>query len=745
LRDTFPPLRSLDHLSNNLPAQVTTFVGRGEVVSEIKSLIELHRLVTLTGAGGVGKTRCAIQVGAEILDGFDDGVWLVELAPISHGTFVTNAIARALNVEEKVKRPMIDTLLAYLKHKRLLLILDNCEHLIDEARHVAGAVLRDCPEVRILATSRESLNIAGEATYRMPSLAVPPSAPMLITEGTSHYGAAQLFVDRALLNNNRFALTEENAPHVAEICRRLDGIPLAIELAAARVKALSPLQIAQRLNERFRVLTGGDRSALPRHQTMRALIDWSYDLLSDDERALFRKTSIFSGGFTLESATAVCGTETIDEIALLELLTSLVDKSLVHADVAADCTRYRLLESVRQYGCERLKEHDEYANIARVHAAAFLEIAERVDCAFDTTPDRIWEAQVEPEMENWRAALHWTLVERGDTALGQRLAAALPRMWYCFALTEGCKWIGSAIDTIDVTTPEFVIARLEFAQAQLDGTMAHQKSCYEAAARALGRFEKLGERRGMARAQQIAGRALLSLGHLADGEALLHSSLAAAKELGLHKVAAGTLEYLAIARYFADDLGGARSAYTEALTIARETGYERVACDIAGNLAELEFRCGDAVTALQLAEEGLRGWRSFNDTIRMANALGNMAVYLTTLGRSDEARNCAREALRMARDAQHDVGVAIALQHLNAIAAIRASDYDSYARAARLLGYVDMRFTALNILREHTEHQEYEQIVAALREAIAPDALAKLTEEGRRWTADQALAEAMLV
>ncbi len=400
LRESFPPLRSPDALPNNLPLQLTSFVGRDDDVREIKTLLHETRLVTLVGSGGAGKTRCAIQSGAEMLDTFADGVWLIELAAISDPSLVALTIADALSVRESHGQSMLNTLLAHLKERSMLLILDNCEHLIDEVRNIAGAILRACPEVRILATSRESLNTAGERVFRLPSLAVPPANEELTAEAARPYGAVALFADRAAASDARFELTDANAALVTEISRRLDGIPLAIELAAARVKVLSPQQLLEKLDERFRVLTGGDRSGLPRHQTMRALIDWSYDLLSEQERVLFRKLAIFAGGFTLETASVVCGGGTLDELAVLELITSLVDKSLVQTEPSGSVTRNRLLESTRQYAREKLAEHGEDAEVARAHAAAFLALAERLESSYDTTQDNEWFAQVEPEIEN---------------------------------------------------------------------------------------------------------------------------------------------------------------------------------------------------------------------------------------------------------------------------------------------------------------------------------------------------------
>lgn len=563
LPQEFPALRSLDELPNNLPRQLTSFVGCDQVIADVTAFIEKSALVTLVGTGGAGKTRCAIQIGAELLDGSGDGVWRAELAAISDPSLVPNVIAQALNVQGQSDRPVLDTLLTYLKRKRLLLILDNCEHVIEETRRVVAAILHECHDVRVLATSREPLNISGEATYRMPSLAVPSNAAMLFAEGVSRYDSVQLFVDRALLSNNSFVFTGENAPYVAEICRRLDGIPLAIELAAARVKVLSPKQLAQKLDERFRLLTGGDRSALPRQQTMRALIDWSYDLLSDDERALFRKLSIFAGGFTLESAAAVCSTDAIDEMALLDLLTSLVDKSLVQAELAADGTRYRLLESTRDYAREKLAQRGEYPAVAQAHATAFLTLAEKLDGSYDTKPDRAWIMQAEPEMENWRAALEWSLTLSGDPMLGQRLAGSLRWMWYSFAASEGRRWVRAALATTDADTPASVIGRLELAEAHLDSTLAQHKAACDAAHRALERLQHLDDP-AMVEALRLAGRSPVYLGRAAEGEVLLREALAFAEKFRMQKLRAALLADLASARRGAGDVIGARVFFNEA-------------------------------------------------------------------------------------------------------------------------------------------------------------------------------------
>ena len=332
LTEQFPPLQSLNSLPNNLPRQLTPLIGRDDVLAEVEPLVLEHPLVSLVETGGIGKTRLALQIGADLLDGVGDGVWLVELAALSDAASVVNAIASTLGLREQVDRPMLDVLEQYLKPRKLLLILDNCEHLIEEAARIASAILRAGPQVRVLATSREPLRIAAERVYRVPSLTVPPDDALTAADALQ-YGAIAFFAERARASDAKFALSDESAPIVSEICRRLDGIALAIELAAARVKVMAPRQLAQKLDERFRVLTGGNRTALPRQQTMRALIGWSYDLLSEQEQKLFRCVSIFLGGWTLEAAETVCSDETIDALDVIDLISSLVEKSLVVPEV----------------------------------------------------------------------------------------------------------------------------------------------------------------------------------------------------------------------------------------------------------------------------------------------------------------------------------------------------------------------------------------------------------------------------
>jgi len=349
---TFPPLTSLDAFPNNLPIQITSFRGREQDLEDLKTLLRDHRLVTIHGPGGMGKTRLSIQAGAELLEDFPDGVWLADLSSLRYPELASSVVSKALNVSQAQDQTAEQAIVAALKRKKLLLLLDNCEHVIDDAAKLADTILKQCPDVRILASSRQGLQVTGEQIMRLQPLGFPEPRATVTLENAMSYSAIALFVDRALAVNKSFALDDDTAHTAGEICRHLDGLPLAIELAAARVKVLSLDSLAQRLDKRFSLLTGGDRTALERQRTLGALIDWSYELLTPQEQLLFCRVSVFAGGFALEAAEAVCVGEGIEDFEILDLLASLADKSLVIAETSQRSERYRLLESIRAYGWE---------------------------------------------------------------------------------------------------------------------------------------------------------------------------------------------------------------------------------------------------------------------------------------------------------------------------------------------------------------------------------------------------------
>ena len=743
---------------NALPVPLTSFVGREAELAEVAMLLRTKRLVTLVGAGGIGKTRTALQIGNALRDGWTDGVWFVELAPLADGGIIPATIAATLGIDLPGTREPLTALAAALTRRRSLLIIDNCEHLVEHCARTVDAILRACPHIVILATSRQSLGIGGEVTYRLPSLGVPPEAEIddLSAREAQRYGAVALFVERGTSVDRRFALTDACAPFVAKIALRLDGIPLALELAAARLNVLAVRELFEKLDERFRILTAGARTALPRQRTMRALIDWSYDLLSLEERAVFRSLSVFAGGFTLELATAVVGLgdvrapEEVRAAEVFDLVSSLVDKSLVEAESSVDDTRYRLLESMREYGRAKLTEHAEHAAVAQAHALAYLEFAQQLDSTWIDTPDHEWIAQVEPELENWRAALEWALVTRADVLVGARLVAALRWVWFYLAAPEGRRWAVAALRAIDATRFPGVAARLELTEAHLAVVLAQRKAGLAAVERAQALFEQLdgfNDPIALAEIQRITGRAHTFLGRFAEAEALLTEALTTFRAQGAGKLAGMALEALAGLRFAAGDVAAARPLYAEASTIFKAVGADRSLTNVATNRAEAEFRAGDAATALVHANEALAAARARNDTRSIALSLTNIAAYLVALQRWDEAREHAREALTKARQANDPIYVAFALQHLAAAAALRTNseaedDFEMRTNAAQLLGYADARLAALEAAREYTEQREYDAVLRALRDAFGTSRIEELMRAGSTWTEDQAVWQA---
>lgn len=458
LRNDFPPLRTVKSVAvHNLPPQFTSFVGRSAQLTEVRMLLAENRLVTLTGAGGAGKTRLAIEVANQLSGEYSDGVWYVDLAPITDPELVPVRMARALGLPDQPGRSIMDTLLRFVRDRQMLVVLDNCEHLLDACAGLVVALLGGAPPLTLLATSREPIGVPGEATWRVPSLSVADEA-------------VELFADRARLAQIDFSITDDDAATVAEICRRLDGMPLAIELAAARVRALSLVEILDSLHDRFRLLTGGSRTAVRRQQTLRASVDWSHALLTEPERVLFRRLAAFMGGFDLEAAQGVAGSGEVERFQVLDLLTLLVDKSLVVAEHASGATRYRLLETVRQYAQEKLLESGEAEAVRARHRDHYTAMASTLDApAAGTHEQRLEQAVI--EIDNLRAAFAWS-VENSDVEPALALASSLQPLWLGRGrIREGLAWFDAALadlDALDSGVAAAVRARALADKAMLD-------------------------------------------------------------------------------------------------------------------------------------------------------------------------------------------------------------------------------------------------------------------------------------
>ena len=554
---------------NNLPQQLTSLIGREAAVAEVKAQLTGHRLVTLTGAGGVGKTRLAIEVGRSLLDRYPDGVWFAELASLNDPQLVTSIIGEVLGVSLSAPAAAVETLAAALKGRQLLLIIDNCEHVIAEAARVVEALIRACPRLSILASSRERLAIAGESVIRVPSLPTPQAGSTLTAASARKYASIQLFEERANALGLGFALTDDNAATVGSICQRLDGIPLAVELAVPRLRVLSVEQLARGLDERFRLLTGGSRTALPRQQTLHALIDWSYGLLNDAEKLLLARLSVFSGSATLASITAVVVSAEIPQEQVDDLLFSLVEKSLVQSDTTGGETRYRLLESTRDYAFEKLADAPATRRRLAEHLAARLAAA---TTEWETTPTQQWSARYEADVDNLRGALEWAFGRDGDIAVGLDLVGQGHVLWTELGLMlEHRHWVDRALGKVGKKTPADVTARLLSWQAGEVRELGDPAD-YEEAMRAAALYHKLGDRFHEGRALLRAGTARLLPDDVEEGERLLHKSYALVHPSGATKTLAHCLSALASARLFADDLKKAQVLHEEAIGVYRQLG-----------------------------------------------------------------------------------------------------------------------------------------------------------------------------
>lgn len=731
LSSEFPPLRSLGGLPNNLPAQISPLVGRSEVVENVAQLVKNHRIVTLVGTGGVGKTRVALQVGADLLDGSSHGVWFSDLTSVTDPDGALAAIAATFALSQQSDRPLLDVLIAYLQPKRLLLILDNCEQVIDAVAKIVAAISSKCRDVFILATSREPLHITGEHIFRMPSLSVPAERTSVTAESALNYEGIALFLQVAAADDPSFRLTDENAPIIAEICRRLDGIALAIELAAVRVRVLTPRRLAERLDDRFRVLTGGSRAAVPRQQTLRALIEWSHGLLSEHERQLLRRLAIFVGGWTLESAEAVCADETVDRLDVFDLLSSLVEKSLVVADV--ETRRFRLLESVRAFALEQLAAAGEAEVLAVRHARWVADLADRVVASWATSSDL--SDTVDGELDNARTAIDWALSHDELSLAGRSIsgfAAVINRLLGQRELTCRLELILSRLDA--ELEPAVAVRVLRALAGAVSGSRR-----VEAAQRALTLAERCNDVLFIALSLGELSIGLYQTGRANEGRPHIERAVSVVRGHNLRGIYSFTLNMAGIIANECGDYERARQVYTEGLAVAEETGALDTVIAIRANMAENEFRMGDAKRALELAIVAEDTARAECSNLRLVRALQNGVAYRLALGDFAAARSYALEALRLAIAGSYDFHVGILIQHLATVAAQNGDP----RRAAQLCGYVDAWYQAEGLAREFSEQFGYDILMAALRKNLNEAEIRTYASEGAVLSAADASAAAL--
>lgn len=663
----FPPLKSLDTLPNNLPVQLTSFIGLEREIVQVKHVLATTRLLTLTGAGGCGKTRLALQVAAEMLEDFAEGVWLVELATLSDPTLVPQAVASALNVREQPGRPLQATLADYLSSRELLLVLDNCEHLVAHCARLAETLLRACPHLRILATSREALGIAGETIRPVPSLSVPDPRHHPTVETLRRSEATRLFIERAIAVLPTFSPTGGNAENVTQVCQRLDGIPLAIELAAARVKVLTVEQIAARVDDRFRLLTGGSRTALPRHQTLRATMDWSYDLLSEAERVLLRRLSVFAGGFTLEAVEAVCTGAGVEASEVLDLLTHLVDKSLVVMEERGGTSRYRLLDTVRQYSRDKLLASGEAPMMRGRHQDWYLQLAERAEPQLQGPDQRLWLDLLEMEHDNLRTALDWSKAEEDGSETGLRLAGVLWWFWFVRGyLSEGRERLEGALSS-HAASPSVRGKALAGAGA-LAGRQGDYRRATALCEESLALCRKLGDQHGIAFALNALGFVARQQGDYERAAALCGESLILYREQGDRWGAALVLFIMGESTLFQGDHRRAQTLLEESLVLYRDLGDKWGVAFVQNSLGLVSRQQGDYERAAELCEGSLSLFRELDDKWGIASVLRTLGLVAHARRNYKEAASLYDEGLALFRELGDKWSIASSLRSLGLVA-----------------------------------------------------------------------------
>ncbi|MFY9885442.1 MAG: adenylate/guanylate cyclase domain-containing protein [Candidatus Cybelea sp.] len=713
LRSDFKPLRALETPPNNLPRQTTSFVGRREDIARVEALLEESALVTIVGAGGIGKTRLAFEIAAGLLNDYRDGVWFVDLSAIGNPGLIAGTILSTLGGQRSSDADPLDDLIGHLQKCELLLVLDNSEHLVAEVAAIVAQVVARSSRVTVLATSRQPLDISTERLYRLPSLDLD--------------SAMRLFGDRARAANPAFVL-DEKAAVVEEICRRMDGIALAIELAAARVRTMSLENLVAHLE--LRLLAGG-RDRRPRQQTMRALIDWSFDLLTEEEVRVLRRCAVFMHGFTLRMAAEVCAEE---EPLLLDVLGSLVDKSLVVADARGDDQRYRLLEPIREYAWEKLAEAGELQATLSRHAIALAAFARDAYDQWDRGPATDWLSRLELELANLRAALRWCIDEANDRDLGARLAANATVIFLRLGLLDEGIESGEWLLQSGMTLPVAVEARLRYGLSMLYSNIGSYRKCLDSAASAVPLYREAEDARGLSRAlSQVASR-YAPQSRYDDAGPAAREALRLARDSGDHRLLADTLRRCAdsFAPQGDDEV---RTLYAESVTLFRRLGRNDETAralewwgkweeDNAGNFHEAAERF---LEAMQLD----RGRDAIYRAVDIAGC------YLAT-GDAARAEPFAREALAAAAKTRHPIYVPMAISYLAIITGRR----DALA-AARLIGFAEERLRLAGWQRVAFEQAMIDRLCEDLKKTLSEDELTRLLEEGAAWSDDQAAAQAL--
>jgi predicted ATPase/class 3 adenylate cyclase len=735
----FPPINSLDAVLNNLPVQLTSFIGREKELEDLKELIESARLVTLTGAGGSGKTRLALQVAAETIGYFHNGVFFVALAPITDPGLVASTMAQALGIKETAGRSILDSLKDYLQSKSLLLLLDNFEQVISAAPLVAE-LLANCVGLKVLVTSREGLHIGGEREYLVPPLALPDLTQLPSLESLSQYAAVDLFVQRAQAVKPDFKLTNESAQAVAEICYRLDGLPLAIELAAARIKILPPPAILVRLENRLTILTGGARDLPARQQTLRNAIAWSYDLLDENEQILFRRLSIFVSGCTVDAVEAVTGDHP-DRVAVLDQLESLVGKSLLREVEGEDGEpRYVMLETLREFGLEQLEASGEQDTIRSRHTSFFLALAESAEASLESAEQVQWMERMEQEHGNLRAALEWSRTAEGAGELCLRLAGALGSFWEMHGhFSEGRERL-SAILSMGIAQGQMAArARLLARAAELAYRQSDYPATYSLAQESLTIFRKIGDKQGVASMLIKLGNSATERGSYGSASRFLEEALSIWRELEDKHGTARALISLGWVALRSGDHNLAHTRLKEALTLSRELGDARSMGFELSGLGEVALRQGDYPRATQLMEESLEVRRQLGNKWGIGVSLGMLGW--VAMRERDWERAIVRlgESLKVRQEIGDKGGSAWCLERLAGVAMAQSQ----LERAVRLFGAAAVLRSSIGSVIDPADEANYKKNISSLRANLGRKRFTEMWNEGRAMVIEQAVAYAL--
>jgi predicted ATPase/DNA-binding SARP family transcriptional activator/DNA-binding CsgD family transcriptional regulator len=732
------PKKPPEAAKHNLPTPRTSFVGRQREIVESKRELAMTRLLTLTGVGGSGKTRLALEVARDLIGAYPDGVWLVELAPLSEGKLVPQAVARTMRVREQPGRPLIDALTEALHKKSTLLVLDNCEHLTDSVAHLADKLLNSCSRLRVLSTSRKTLEVEDEVVRRISSLSVPDTDRLPAAGELMRYDAVRLFAERTRLRLSAFEITPHNVTAVAEVCTKLEGIPLAIELAAARMDVLTAEQIARRLDRALGLLTGG-RTELARHRTLRATLDWSFELLSEPERKLFCRLSVFTGGWTLEAAEAVGAGGGIEEGDVVELFLMLVDKSLVVSEAEEGGFRYGMLEPLRQYARERLEESGEDQAIKRTHAQYFLALAEEAEPKLWESGDKAWFGRLEKEHDNMRAALSWTL-EHGEAELALRLGGALRWFWRARGYYgEGRRWLERALCEEGRTSAG---ARAK----ALDGVgwLASEQHDIDRVQAAAEEGLELSEEAGiggviLADFKNLLGEAAWLRGDYERASELFEESLGLHREARNNRGVAWSVCSLAVVSGERGDYERAKELYEEGIALSRKMGGALPLGDLLISAGYVYLLEGDHERATALNEEAAQLYRKRGSRGGLRYALDNLGWAALVREDHERARALHEESLVLCKEIGDKFIGSASLEGLACSAASRGEAQ----RAARLFGGAATLREAVGYHQTPRERALGEPYLDAARSRLSEAEWEVVFAEGRNMGLEEAVEYAL--